>query len=166
MTAAPHQRLIDALTANGWKVVGGRSGLYVRLTPPGTRLWGNSALVPVDQTAADYNDLIGALLAQLRATAEQGARAADILAAYDGTPPTISPVARDVLSLLAADGGRTLHEIAARATSLLHNQIIEALAELKDAGAIEFADIYRNDLAVWQPTDKAAKLLESDNPND
>lgn len=71
------QRLINALTANGWNIVGQRAGAYVRLAlPDADRI---SWVVPLDESAGDFADLMDSAFACLKRDAKQGRRAAAVL---------------------------------------------------------------------------------------
>jgi hypothetical protein len=67
------QDLIDALTAAGFTVAGGRTGGYTRLNWPHTRDGGPwSVLVPLDRTACDYDLMMEAVVGELRLVAARG----------------------------------------------------------------------------------------------
>lgn len=57
--------LVDALTAAGWKVVGGRANVYTRLAVVDGDKERLALLVPMDPSMADYDDLMGAALQTL-----------------------------------------------------------------------------------------------------
>lgn len=88
-TQDPHaiapQRLIDALTANGWTTAGQRTGRYTRLNWPGeTDPYTASLVVPTNPDYADYTETLGGVLAQLARQADTGRRAAAVLASLGG----------------------------------------------------------------------------------
>jgi hypothetical protein len=79
----PH-RLIAALEAAGFERVGGRTGMYSRHRwprsyPP------RSLMVPLDPTMADYQDMLGAVLAELEYAVQLGGQASAVLDALNRT---------------------------------------------------------------------------------
>lgn len=76
---ADPRRLIELLTAADWQQVGGREGLYARFMPPGRETLGDrrrSLLVPLDQSAPDFPELMReAVLALGRMPQESAATA-------------------------------------------------------------------------------------------
>ncbi|WP_329789155.1 hypothetical protein V1227_33070 [Lentzea sp. DG1S-22] len=62
-------RLLLLLEDLGWKIAGGRNGIYKRLTPPtnGDQDWGRrwSLLVPLDKAAPDFGDSMRAAILEL-----------------------------------------------------------------------------------------------------
>lgn len=58
------ERLSLVLQDSGWTIAGLRTGVYVRLLPPGEG--GRSILVPLDQEAPEYHELMQAALADIR----------------------------------------------------------------------------------------------------
>lgn len=62
-------RLLAALETTGWRIVGGRTGQYVRLAQSvdetSRRLHRWSLLVPVDPTAPDYSELMAMTIGEL-----------------------------------------------------------------------------------------------------
>jgi len=69
-TPPPNQvdplRLTVLLETLGWKLVGGRRAVYNRLLPPGdVSEREQSLIVPTDRTAPEFEELMGAALAQL-----------------------------------------------------------------------------------------------------
>jgi hypothetical protein len=69
--------VVAAMERAGWTQVGGRDGQYTRL-----RLLGEertSTLVPLDPSAGDYPDLMGAVVAELVAQTVAGFRAMTVL---------------------------------------------------------------------------------------
>ncbi len=79
MTANP-TRLVEALTDCGWQVAGQRSGVYVRLDWPHTV--NRSLIVPLDQTAPEYPELLNAAVRQLEDAVRVGSDAGRALVAY------------------------------------------------------------------------------------
>ncbi len=62
MTASESQKIVDALVAAGWQKVGHRTGVYVRLAHPHDD---GSLIVPFDQTAPEYRQMMDAVAARL-----------------------------------------------------------------------------------------------------
>lgn len=75
-------RLVQALVAAGWNPAGRRAGAYVRLTWPGDDR--RHLLVPLDAANGDYDDLMGAVLAELDDAASTGRAAQQVLADLAG----------------------------------------------------------------------------------
>lgn len=73
------ERLVEALKAAGCREVGRRPGLYVRMEWPT-----GSLTIPLDRSYADYDTLIGDVLAELRYAAEVGAKARQVLDTLEG----------------------------------------------------------------------------------
>lgn len=65
-------RLVAALTAAGFTIVGQRTGHYARLTWPGASDWRETLVVPVNDTFADYRHLLDAVTGVLRDAARRG----------------------------------------------------------------------------------------------
>jgi hypothetical protein len=65
--------LAAAMERAGWKPCGGRAGAYIRLQRP-TSAWKNdvSTLIPLDASAADFDDLLQAVIQELELIAERG----------------------------------------------------------------------------------------------
>lgn len=73
--------LVAAMERGGWIRRGGRAGSYVRMSwPPAVSNQGVSILIPLNPEAADYADLLQAVLAQLSRAAERGRAAGEVLA--------------------------------------------------------------------------------------
>jgi hypothetical protein len=73
-------RIIESLRDFGWTVAGHKTGVYMRLAWPDTT--NRSLLIPLDQTAPEYEELLHAAIRQLEAAAVTGQAATKALAAY------------------------------------------------------------------------------------
>jgi len=71
--------LVAALVESSFTVIGGRDGSYVRLKRPDRWNVGASLIVPCDRAAADYTDLMAALLNELCDLAVAGKQAVSVL---------------------------------------------------------------------------------------
>ncbi|MFF7703248.1 hypothetical protein [Streptomyces lydicus] len=59
-------KLANILEESGWKLVGGRVGSYNRLSPPGENpIFPGSLLIPLDEDAPEFHELLKAALWQL-----------------------------------------------------------------------------------------------------
>lgn len=79
MAFADPARLVDALRDAGWQVAGAKYGVYVRLAWPGAP--NRSLLIPLDQTAPEFDELMRAAVSQLDQAVLTGRAAAQALAA-------------------------------------------------------------------------------------
>lgn len=80
MTITNPARLVEALRDAGWQVAGAKQGVYVRLAWPGAP--NRSLLIPIDQTAPEFEELLRAAVSQLEQAAATGRDAAQALAMY------------------------------------------------------------------------------------
>jgi hypothetical protein len=77
-------QLVDAMLAAGWQVVGGRTGVYTRLAFVEGRSTSHHIVVPLDESAPEYEHERNAVLWTLRRMADDGRdaqRALDLLEA-------------------------------------------------------------------------------------
>jgi hypothetical protein len=92
MTIPVPARLVDTLSQAGWEVTGHKYGVYVRLAWPDDK--SRSLLIPLDQTAPEFEELLRSALCQLEAamfTGQAATRALiayqpDLYAQYEGKP--------------------------------------------------------------------------------
>lgn len=82
MSYAPDQ-VVAALEANGWQVVGERSGAYKRLAIPGERENRHMLLVPLDESAPEFGSMMSGLLGHLEQLMVDGADAHRVLHRLD-----------------------------------------------------------------------------------
>ncbi len=80
-TVAPDQ-LVAALLANNWQVVGERAGAYKRLKL-GENQDRHHLLVPLDESAPEFEEMMGAALGQLEQLMLDGADARRVLHRLD-----------------------------------------------------------------------------------
>lgn len=88
--------IIEALMDCGWQVAGQKSGVYVRLARPYQH--NRSLVVPLDQTAPEYQELLNAAVAQLEDAVRVGSDAGRALDRWRG------PSTNSKTSALPADG--------------------------------------------------------------
>jgi hypothetical protein len=72
------ENMMNALRVAGFTSAGGREGVYARMNWP-EHADGGRTIVPLDPTAADYQDLVGDLLAHLEHAAAVGRVAQQVL---------------------------------------------------------------------------------------
>jgi hypothetical protein len=58
-------QVVDALIAANWNVVGERPGAYKRLALPGPSQHRHKLVIPLDESAPEFADMMGAALGQL-----------------------------------------------------------------------------------------------------
>lgn len=75
--------LVAALLANNWHVVGERDGVHKRLAIVGESANRQMILVPLDQTAPEYEDMLAAALGTLENLMFDGADAHRVLHRLD-----------------------------------------------------------------------------------
>lgn len=72
-------RLVDALLASGWQVVGERSGVHKRLALVDDEERRHTLMVPLDPSAPEYEDLLGAVADNLERLLFDGRSASQAL---------------------------------------------------------------------------------------
>lgn len=80
MTSPDPACLVRALMDAGWQVAGQKYGAYVRLAWPNVS--NRNLLIPLDQTAPEFDELLHAAVCQLEDAATTGRDATAALTAY------------------------------------------------------------------------------------
>lgn len=77
-TRTPNQ-VVTALLANGWQIVGERAGAYTRLARRGETQTRHMLLIPLDESAPEFDEMLSAALGQLEQLMFDGAAARNAL---------------------------------------------------------------------------------------